>query len=225
MSMKLKDIFDHLTSGEFSQLSIGGEAAGVINTNNQIRVAGHIQLGLTALYRRFNLKERRLSFAIRNDADNYQLEVDDLLRVERVLTDSDYELNLNDHGDAYGCFTPTLNSLRLAPAMVLQGPDTPEPLRTVNLTVVYRANHPKIVASDGMLDATTKTVELPPSHLDALLFYVASRVNSHIGANGESTSGSVWLARYEAECKRLEHDGFVVQAAEYDTRFSDRGWV
>lgn len=53
--MNLEDIFDALRYGELSQLSIGGEDQGVINEKNWKPVVSSVQLGLTALYRRFNL--------------------------------------------------------------------------------------------------------------------------------------------------------------------------
>jgi len=40
--MKLQEVFEHLSSGEFSQLSIGGEDMGVINEANGERVARFI---------------------------------------------------------------------------------------------------------------------------------------------------------------------------------------
>lgn len=223
--MKIQEVFDLLAQGEFSQLSIGGAEPGVINEASHARVVGHISLGLTALYRRFNLKENGVGFDIEPGAETYKLDVPDLLKVERVVADSGHELTINDFGDSYTCFTPALNTLRLSPKLQAQGPDTPEHLKTKSLMVYYRANHPKIIGSSGFLIAETKQIELPPSHLQALLYYVASRVHNPVGMVNEFHAGNTWYAKYEAECRGLENDGYKIQEFPCDTRFRDRGWV
>ena len=53
--MKLKEVFDQLTYGELSQLSIGGQAQGEITEENYARVVAHVNLGLSAIYKRFHL--------------------------------------------------------------------------------------------------------------------------------------------------------------------------
>lgn len=223
--MKIQDVFDHLSYGEFSQLSIGGGKAGEIDESNYARVVSHIQLGLTALYKRFNLKESRISFPLVDGAETYSIDTSDLLRIERVITDTGSEVSINDHGDEWGVFTPALSVIRLAPKLAAQGIDTPDCLKTANLIVAYRANHPKIIGSSGVLIAETKTIELPPSHLEALLYFVASRVNNPIGMTNEFHSGNTWFSKYETECRRLESDGFMVQETEGTSKLRSRGFV
>jgi len=58
--MFLNEVFDQFTYGELSQISIGGQPAGVINENNYDRILPQVNLGLSTLYKRFDLKENSL---------------------------------------------------------------------------------------------------------------------------------------------------------------------
>lgn len=223
--MKLQEVFDQLSAGEFSQISIGGQPSGVINEANQELVVQHINLALTAIYKRFNLREGRLRFSLDNTADTYAVQADDLLKIEQVITDGGTELTLNDNSDPFSCSTPSLNSLRLNPAIALQSEGLPDQYKTSGLTVVYRANHPRIVVKYGVLNPLIKSLELPYSHLQALLYFVASRAHNPIGMQAEFNAGNAWYAKYEMECQELEAKGLQVQESEQNTRLHRNGWV
>lgn len=223
--MKLQEIFDQLSYGEFSQLSIGGADTGVINEGNYARVLGHLNLGLTALFKRFKLKERRLTMPLQANADVYQLNFDDILKIEKILTSDDVELSLNEEGNPYSCFTPTLTSIRVPQSIREQGTDLPDELLTTSLTVVYRANHPKLVMTLGVLTPQTKDIELPSSHLQALLYFVASRANNPVGMVNEFNAGNTWYKKYELECQRLEQENLQVDQAAGNYRLERNGWV
>lgn len=223
--MQLQNIFDQLSDGEFSQLSIGGQPAGVIDENNYTKVLNHINLGLTAIYTRFNLKERRLVIPLQPGVDTYDLAVSDILKVEKVTTDLDYEINLNLGEDIYSCFTPTMNSLRVPLVIVDQGVDLPDALKTDGLTIIYRANHPKVVASTWAVATGTATVELPDSHLTALLYLVASRVHNPIGMTNEFHAGNSYYAKYEGVCQELESRGIQVNHGSMNEKLTRGGWV
>ena len=225
--MKLQEIFDHLSYGEFSQLSIGGQPVGEVNETNQNRIVSYVQLALTALYKRFNLKERRITFPISADSTTYALNVTDLLKIERVLTDDGYELGLNNEADIYAVSTPTMYSV-LVPQVVLdQGADLPEELKTTELTVVYRANHPKLLTKYGVLFpvADAKDIELPESHLQALLYHVANRVQSPLGTQQEGAVSLQYMARYEQECQQLETSGMQINQGTQHYRATRNGWA
>ena len=223
--MNLQEVFDQLTYGEFSQISIGGQDAGVINEENYSRVLGHINLGLTALYTRFSLKERRITFPLQQDSDTYQLQVEDILKIEKILTDDDVEMGLNQESDLYSCFTPSLTTVRVAKVVVAQGFDLPDKYKTDGLTVVYRANHPRLLALHGYLNPETKVVELPSSHLSALLYFVASRAHNPIGMANEFNAGNAWYSKYEMACQELETRGLQVDRDMPNTRLQRNGWA
>lgn len=243
--MKLQDIFEQLSGGEFSQLSIGGQDAGVINANNYAKVLGHVNLGLTALYRRFTLKEGRLILQMQEGQTKYKLMSpyavnavgssvpvryiidtvddpfqDDIIKIERVLDELGEELGLNDASDPLSVFTPS--------ALTLQLPTDPaedKHLEVQALTVVYRANHPKLVVGAGEFTPAAVEVQLPDTHMEPLLYYVASRVNNPVGMSNEFHAGNSYYAKYEAACQELEGKGLQVNHASVSDRLARNGWV
>lgn len=223
--MKLQEIFDQLTTGELSQISIGGQDAGVINENNHGKLVGLINLGLTALYKRFNLKERRITVPLQEDSETYELRIEDILKIEKVETDLGVAFALNQDGDAYSLFTPTMNTLRVPQVILEQGVDLPDELRTLNMLVTYRANHPKLTAAYGALIPETKTIELPSSHLQALLYFVASRAHNPVGMTNEFGAGTAWYSRYEEECQRLMVENLHVDKVTVVDRIARGGWA
>jgi hypothetical protein len=247
--MKLQEIFDQLSGGEFSQLSIGGREAGVIDYGNYSRVLGHVNLGLNALFRRFSLKEGRMVLAIQAGVTSYKLDssyavngtesnqavryildssvdpfTDDIIKVEGVLTAAGLEMGLNDAADPYSVFTPSALVLRVPDEVATVTRATPDWLKTTSLTVIYRAGHPRLIATEEY-DPATVEVELPDTHLEPLLYYVASRVNNPVGMNNEFHAGNSYFAKYEAACQALEGKGLQVDQGSQNTGLSRGGWV
>lgn len=249
--MKLQDIFDQLTFGELSQLSIGGGEAGVINETNQSRVLAHINLGLTDLYKRFPLKEARLLLELVEGRVEYALNSrfarcntrsreltkyildstlspfkDDILKIDQVLTDRGAEMELNNPSSPYSVFTPTSTTLRVDADMVSVPSTLPEWLQTSTLEIVYRANHPKIAKSLTLFEPTRIQLQLPESHLNALLLFVASRAHTPGGMTGEFNAGNNYAVKYEAECDQLNTAGLRTdQGGGLNQRFHARGWA
>lgn len=222
--MKLSEIFEQLTYGELSQLNIGGVEQGAINETNYKNVVGHINLGLTALYKRFPLQRSKVDVPLLPGIVDYQLTVTDLIKIESVYTDAGFELPLNNEAEKYSVFTPTFLRMSLHPDFVAQGPDLPDDYKTTGLSVVYRSNHAKIVVGVNF-NPTAYEVYLPDSHLEALLFYVASRVNNPIGMVNEFNAGNSYAAKYENECQRLETQNVRIDQFSQPDRISRNGWV
>lgn len=246
--MKLQEIFNQLTYGELSNLSIGGGEEGVISEENWDRVIAHINLGLTALYKRFPLKERRIVIELlqnkmvypitsayaesntRSNETKYILDIgdpfkDDILKIENVYTDTGYEFGLNDLANKYSVFTPTATTLRIPEEIVNQALTLPPELHTNTLDLVYRANHPQIVQGYSYFDPETYEVELPYSHLEPLLLFVASRVNNPIGMTNEFHAGNSYAAKYEMACQQLEQVNLRVDQGAQNSNFQRGGWV
>lgn len=223
--MKLAEVFSQLAYGELSQLAIGKNSEGEIDENVYPIVVAHINLGLNALYRRFFLKEGRLTFPLTKDRNIYKLGVTDLNKIEQVLTDLNTSLSINNETDKYSCFTPSMDTLRVPQAIVDNGPDLEEKYRTENLLVVYRAKHPKIELVNGYINPEVVDLELPDSHLEALLYFVASRVNNPIGMVNEFNAGNNWASKYEMECQKLENYNLQIDTGTAHIRLSNNGWV
>jgi hypothetical protein len=253
--MKLSEIFTQLVYGELSQLAFAGTEPGTLDDAHYNRIVSHVNLGLTALYKRFPLKESRLTVALQPGQGTYQLHSnfavsktssaepvkyildsstarfgDDIHKVERVYTDSvltPFELGLNDLANAYALRTPSALTLWVPADIVARSTDLPEELLTTNLEVVYRANHPILPMGVGMYRAETVEIELPYSHLDALLLFIVSRVNNPIGSIGATGfhAGNNYAAKYEQECQRLSTDGLTVDQGSQNTGINRNGWV
>lgn len=224
--MKLKEIFDQLTYGELSQISWGGGEQGVLDDANWDRALAHINLGLVALYKRFALKESTVEVPLVANQTAYSLAVlaPDLLKIERVYTDADIELELNNRANSYSLITPSTTVLQVPKAMVDGSTELPEALQTALLKVAYRASHPQIVQG-YYIDPELVDVELPYSHLQALLYFVASRVNNPIGMSNEFHAGNSYAAKYEMECQRLDTENLQIDQGSQSDRLVRNGWA
>lgn len=214
--MKLSEIFKQLSLGELSQLAIGNDGIGEIKEEDYEKVIAHINLGLTALYTRFNLKEGEEVIPLVEGTYVYTLTSQDSLKVERVYDAAGKEWALNDEGNSNACRALSPTVLRIPPELL----KTSEFVR-----VGYRANHPLIVTDYGYIDPTTTEVELPFPYLQALLYFVASRCHNPVGMANEFHAGNSYSAKYEAECIRLELENLEIdQGGQYDRLYSN-GWV
>ena len=223
--MKLSEVFQQLAYGELSQIAMGTITDEELAEEVHAPLMAHVNLGLTALYKRFNLKEGRLVFPLSPVGNVYKLGTADLNKIERVLTKEGFELALNDGNDPLSCYTPQMNILRVPPKIVSKSQDLPEKYITDELEVIYRANHAKIVATGGFLLPEKVEMELPDSHLEALLYFVASRVHNPIGMVNEFNAGNNWAAKYEMECQRLESLDLEIDDITTNARLNKNGWV
>lgn len=245
--MTLQEIFDQLSYGELAQINLGGSGDSGINESNWERVLASVNLGLTELHKRFLLREARIDVLVQPGKTTYVLDkkyavsnlkstalpkyLNDsadapfdnvLLKIERVYDEEGNELGLNQGGDAYdllntSCRTPSYNTLVI-----------PAEVKSEVLTVVYRANHPIIEKTLGYFDIANVEVALPYSHLEALLFYVASRIMNPIGVSGSQGQfheGNNYSAKFEAACALLERTNLRVDQSEWNTRLERNGWV
>lgn len=247
--MKLIEVFDQLSTSELSQLYLGGSESGAISEEHYGKVVNHINLGLTDLYKRFYLKEGRIDLAMvpgrsiypihskyavngrSKEPARYLLDtstdrfIDDILKIEAVLTDAGKEIPLNDVLDPLSITTTSPTTLRIPPALVAQGLDLPDDYKTNKLTVVYRAKHPFIDAGVPVFFPDQIELELPESHLEALLLFVASRASTPGGMVNEFNAGNNYASKYELACQQLESHNFQIDHGNSNNRLLRNGWV
>ena len=247
--MKLQEIFDMLAEGELSMLSMGGEEQGVINDTVYPSIVRHVNLGLLTLFRRFNLREDSFLLDIQPGQTRYKLKSqfavtgkskepvryirdstaqpfkDDLLKVEVVETPKRVPLVLNDRSNPLSVLTPSTFELQLPQDVADQKPSLPDELKTSTLVVHYRAKHPEIKIPLGYFDPARVEVELPPAYLQALLYFIASRVHTPRGLTNETEVGNIWFGKFEAECQRLELENLEIDQGIENTRLIRGGWV
>jgi hypothetical protein len=245
--MKLKEIFDQLTFGELSQISIGGGEAGAIRPQDYARMVAHVNLGLTTLYKRFKLKEGRFILQLQPGVYTYQLNSqfaasntksrapvkyindaafpfkDDLLKVEHIYSSSGFEFNVNNAADKLSMNTPTQRTL-VVPKDIVDKLDTlTEDLKTSTLEIVYRANHAKLGYED--VEPEDIELELPETHVDALLLFVAARVHTPSGIGEAESTGNTYFQKYEFACQQLENQDFQIDHGTQYNKLERNGWV
>ena len=113
------------------------------------------------------------------------------------------------------------------PAYVVNGAsDLPDWLKTRTVEIVYRANHTKIIKGITLFDPSRVQVDLPETHLNALLLFVASRAYTPIRMTGEFNAGNNYAVNYEAGCDQLNTAGLRTdQGGGLNQRFNARGWA
>ena len=214
--MKLSEVFEYLTAGELSQLAIGGAENGSVDPTDYAKLITHINLGLTALYTRFNLKEQETSLALVPSTRVYVLTPADLIKVERIYDANGNEWALNDEGNILACRSLSSHSLQVPPELAATGGI---------IRVAYRANHPRIEMAYGYIDPEATSLDLPYSHLAALLYFVGSRCHNPVGMQNEFHAGNSYYAKYEAECARLESANLDTDKGGEYNRIRANGWV
>lgn len=249
--MKLKEIFDQLSYGELSQLAIGGGNVGQIVPADYAKMAAHVNLGLAALYRRFALKEGKIKIELQPEQTRYPLLSkyavssrnsrepvrfikdttmfpfkDDINKVEFVYSDIGFEYAVNNAVDLYSMTTPSQLVLEVPLAIVRSDDTCPEAMWTKTLDVIYRAAPLKVGNPDGDFDPEEENVELPETHLNALLYFVASRVHTPVGMSGtDGNTGNEYFQKYEMECQGLERDNYEVDQGSQYNKIERNGWV
>jgi len=249
--MTLQDIFDDLAFGELSQLAVGSQNRDIPSTDPQIcesdrpGIIRHINLGLNALYKRFRLAEKSVEILLQenkssyilnsrfaqtnigsNEPVKYLLDSDDtfddtLLKVEDVyawMGDCWKLLQLNETNNPTSLRTPTMFTLVVPDDYGLQV--VPEKLK-----VKYRAAHRMLDPQIATYSAMEEIIDLPSTHLPALLYYVASRIMNPVGMIEEFHSGNSYYAKYEAECQRLEGENFQIDDQEMNSNFCRQGFI
>lgn len=213
--MNLQEIFDLLTFGELAQLSIGGGEAGVINDSNMAKVLPHINLGLTSLYKRFKLKQASMVLPLVKGQSIYNITQPDVIKIEEIHSPIGKVLSLNDPTDVNGCFTTSDRTLVVKDSFTHS-----------YLTIIYRANHPKLQADDGYVDIDTLLIELPDSYIEPLLYFVAARLLSSTGSGQfEGLATMQYMQKYENACQQLTNWNPQAEASREEPRIRTGGWA
>ena len=236
--MTLDDVFYYLSTGELSQLFIGTGESGEIPYDSRPNVAASVWLGLTELHKRFLIKEKRIKIEIQEGLTSYRIHSDyaksntDSLLPNKYLDDLDDPFkddinNIENILDENGCDIPlnvvdNIHSIHLTSfnSIVI-----PKEFTSKTIEVVYRANHTALNDADVQSKPFDVEIELPPTYIEPLLFYVASRVHTPVGLNQEFNGGNTYAARFEAACQRIENLNHRVDRVSEETLFEQNGWV
>lgn len=154
---------------------------------------------------------------------------DDILKVEEVKTCVGFELNLNVRSDCWSVITPEETVIEVPQLIVAAafnpGINIPDAYKTDRLDIGYRANHRHLEPGEGEYNAGRVEIELPRPYMQALLFFIASRVHNPIGMSAEFNAGNIWYSKYLNECQLLESKNLQVDLTDQPDRLRRNGWV
>ena len=250
--MTLEDIYNSLSFGELRMLFMSGKSIDGPTTEGMpvatfLQLLPSIQLGLTELYKRFSLSEGHFKLVRVDGVDTYHIKelysmsanpngamlyIDDtemplqnnllkLLRCYGTQNDRSIEIPMNQIANPAAIRTTSYNSMTVPNDPVA----APWLVQTPEIEVVYRANHPEInkyIANEAPL---ITDIYLPPSHLEALLYYVASRVFNPIGMVPDSVhEGNNYAQKFEVACQRLSMENYQVDQDAENEKLAFRGF-
>lgn len=232
--MKLGKIFEKLSRGELSNLSIGSEGSGEIQEKHHEKVIGYINESLMKLHSRFILREKSLFVELLDHVTNYHLLpsyaqtskdsrvpyryirdserepfVGDVLKILRVWDSTGCELVLNDREYPYSLYTPQPDTLQV-----------PYPQKGMTLAVTYQANHPEVINNPE------QEIDIPVFLVPALTNYVAHLVFEHMNGQEHLGKSANHLAKFEQECVAVEEKDLVNSSVSTTlTKFQKRGFI
>lgn len=223
MSITLQEVFENLVYGEFAALSMAEE--GSINVKEYNRLITHVNLGVGELYKRFELKRIEIPITVVDGITLYAVgTTNEVIEILSVTTADGVEIpmgsNLASTIGSVSSMTPTTLKFKDVAAQVLTVSCKAKPLPIeavpIDLLAVYE---PK-----------DTVIELPSTYLEALLYFIASRVFNSSGIEGSVNktpfhTGNNYYAKFEATCALLLGSGIEVEESVDNTRFTSKGFV
>lgn len=231
--MQVSDLFQKLSYGVFSNLSIGMDGAGNIAEDKKPKIVFYLNNALTQLHSRFNLKEDTLLIQQDGGIRLYSLTVEHALTNATVATkyiiDSEAKpfvgdlikvLEVRDH---HGCVLP-LNDPESCRSVFTPQPEViqvPSPVTGMPLGVAYQARHIPVPAGDE-----TAEIVIPNSLEEALMAYIAYQQYRDLNTQESTAKAAEHLSLYEAMCSQVEARDLVNGSYSMtNSRFAKGGWV
>ena len=237
--MKLSEVFEMLQYGELANVSMSGdidEPSG-IRVEDYPTLISHINLALTDLHTKFNLKEREVVIQQYDEISFYNLESkyavsnsdslepikyiidsednlfnDDIIRINSIYDEGGNELPINDENADNSIYLNSYKRIQIV-----------QPVSENSIFILYRANHNKLDSKNPDLNAE---VELPAYCIEALLSYVASRVHSQRTSQEAQATAVNLMSKYNMICTQLEEKNVLYNSpSNTNFKLGDRGWV
>jgi hypothetical protein len=216
--MNLQIVLDHLRQGELSQISFGADGCDTPETREKI--IHSVELGLSDLHKRFLLKEGVENVELLRQSTAYTLQATDLVQIERIEDEDGNALSVNDPYALYGITLMGDKSFYIHKDFFKDRTESSKTIRAF-----YRAKPKEINKLLAVAYPAGIEIDLPDTYLQALLYYVASRVHTPIGLTKEFHQGNDYLGKYEAEVARLLQHNIRLDRIEETDRFSTSGWA
>lgn len=209
--MVVQDVINMLVYGELSQHYMANN--GELNEDKIPVMISHINLGLTALHKRFPLRKKIETYVIDqlDTVIDLRATVPDLLKIEGVSLASGKEMVINEtkgleRVSSFDWFNIKFEGFEEGTEVLLE----------------YRLNHPRIASN---ADLETTSIILPDSFIEPLITYVASRVVSSIGFGEAINEASFYASKFEMLCLQLENKSMINGDGFVNNRLESKGWV
>lgn len=232
--MKLSELFTALSYGVLSNLSIGSDGAGTIQTGKEPVIVQHTNEALLKIFSRFVLYEKDLIIQMSGNRTQYPLlkkyaESTDDGGTEKFIKDGlhdiftgdvikilevfDYignKMVLNDAENPYSLFTPQ-------PTVLM----TTRPMWNVAYSVAYQARHAVITGEDDEAE-----IDIPFVLESALQNYIGYLVFSNMTGQEHLVKSQELLGKYETTCLEIEQKDILNQSfTTTNTKFAKRGFI
>lgn len=242
--MQLSDVFEQLSQGELSQLKMGSNDEIGIRPCDYGKIIPHINLGLTEIYKRFNLKNSEVvvqqydqistyfldkRYAVTNESSDmpikyiidsvYQPFTDNVLRIEAIHNEIG-EVLYSNQDEQYFKNSDKYWGITTPSYNSIQ---VPYPEKENQMIVTYRADHDPIVF-DSSMQLEDIQVPISSAYLEALLMYVAGRVYTNMGTN-EGNEGNNYTAKFEASINKIVQYNLMNTNDTLNTKLDKNGWV
>lgn len=251
--MTLEDIYNQLATGELRELFLGGgdiddDEADGIPPASYPRLLPSVVLGLTELHKRFFLREGTLTVElqtgqskyvvdtkyavsntrstepvkyIKDSLDPYQSNLFKLERFYGIYREEEYEIPLNERDNPASIMTSSYNTFIIPTDEEL----APWLKETTNLDIRYRADHPVIDKYLANASPISTEIALPITHLEPLLFYIASRLHNPLGMTpGAMHEGNNYFQRFLASVEELKMQNYEIDDEAANTKLLERGF-
>ena len=204
-----------MTIRQVIDLAKASELTGLPVASKDETVLGFINLGVLELYKRFTLKVEEWIIAL-EDGQSYYTAPEDFMWIiaayGEIGVDSVMQVNVlpvNEEDNPLSINTVGWNKIQI-----------PLSVTGAYVSVIYAATPEHYTVAED-----TKTINIPPQMIEALLAYIGWRANSTIDT-GVQTEDSVWYRRFEDSCSRLEVKGFInANDMVMTNRLNMRGFV
>lgn len=237
--MKISELFQRLSYGELSNLSVANEGNGTIQSAAYPKLIGHVNEALLRLHSRLVLRETSLLVVQIGNVTQYPLTpehtlsstvvgvdkfiddssnefLDDVIKILRVEDQLGYRFPLNDDNSSLSMFTPLPNTLQI-----------PVPQDGVVLSVTYQARHPKLIV-EGIpdVDLLNQEFDVPFTLEAAIQNYIAYLVFRNMNGPENISKSQECLAAYEMIIAEITTNDLANQSISVtNERFDLGGWI
>lgn len=233
--MRVGDLFQRLSLGELSNLSIGMDGAGTIEPGKRDQIVMMANSVLVEIYSRFVHRTGFVTLELQPNLKKYRLSPENAVSnttsgntAPRYIKDSVQEpftggviriLSVTHQEDPEAAAKEDPLDVR---PLSFDGVFVKNPRAGVFLEIEYQARHPEL----GLPANTTDEISLAPYLEEALQVKVAAAVYAGMNGEGQMAKSMALLSRFEEICQRVKEEGLLQELPQVSIdRFGMGGFV